>query len=208
MSRSLFLLCCLGSLLLEANLCVTAPPPVSHEESVHEARTSIEPRDKATMYTVTFAHLPLYVTGDDFGAHVIGNSVLKVIVGGTDYDWFFKLADPIPDDITLKPPIEAERLEGDFTGAVWKVSVLVPKNYYPAATSTGGERSGLASGPRSPSAAASSQLLPGFALAALGSAVPEQALESFGASPTPRIRRHPLPDSNAEELYPPATFDG
>ncbi|EPR64670.1 hypothetical protein TGPRC2_271220 [Toxoplasma gondii TgCatPRC2] len=203
MSRSIFLLCCFGSLLLEAGPCVTAPPPVSHEESVHEATVNIEHRDKATMYTVTFAHLPLYVTGDDFDAHVIGNSVLKVIVGGTNNDWFFKLADPVPDDMTLKPPIEAERLEGDFTGAVWKVSVLVPKSYYPAARVS----SGSVPGQKPPAGGPLSQLLPSFATPTVGGVTPE--LDSLGgAAPTPRIRRHPLPNTSAEYLYPPATYDG
>ncbi|PHJ26060.1 hypothetical protein CSUI_000081, partial [Cystoisospora suis] len=142
MSFSRVLPYCLGSLAVLSGLAGAIPPPVSPADNVHETTVDIDRRDKATLYTVTFAHLPSYVTGDDFDAHIIGNSVLKVIVGGTNFDWFFKLADPIPNELTLKPPVEAERLAGDFTGAVWKVSVLIPKHFYSAPAAAPGAMPG------------------------------------------------------------------
>ncbi|PFH37285.1 hypothetical protein BESB_037430 [Besnoitia besnoiti] len=208
MNGAAVVLCCLSSLFLVTAPVVADPPPLSPVSNVHEVSTNIETQEKATMYTVTFAHLPLYVTGDDFDVHIIGNRVLKVIVGGTNYDWFFKLAEPIPDDITLKPPIETERLEGDFTGAVWKVSVLVPKNYYAAAPAPPqGTSAGEAGGRGTP--ATPEQPL-AFAPPTFGSSITSQAHELFGgaAAPASRARRRPVPDRRAPELYPPPMFDG
>lgn len=206
--------------LFTGKFSLCTPPLISPDVDVSESQSSVTRLGKGDLYSVTLAHLPRTVTGEDFGANIIGNRLLKIKVAGTKIDWFFNLLEKVPENLELKPPVEAERVRGDHSGSVWKVSVIIPKHFYPVIKKH--EETALPTAePQPPSNGYpdAPQVFP-MALPELVERVPREQIEG-GANPSvPLLTRifrgdqtkralptKPQASASAPELFPLPTYD-